>query len=240
MSLGAPPSATFCERIRFNLHPPPAGHYTIIVEFSPDLQNASVTAAIGAGSITTQTSIVVQPRGSIAGYIKILVQLNNGRTGLGTDYIYFDLHGKIKVRGEIEFNEVHLIVYGVHGIVSKVPPSVFDQVFHVDDSSGTMVLHTNLDFHGHRLVNNGQSGFSFYSGGVISLHDDLNRNNYRVVGRDGGGGFEIEDGKIKVHEEINLNGHGLSRTLTFSSGNIVLRKDVNLNTHRILGGPYIF
>lgn len=49
-----------------------------------------------------------------------------------------------------------------------------DQIYVVDD--GRMELQTDLDLHGHKLMNNRQGGFSFDSRGVINMHDDMNTN----------------------------------------------------------------
>lgn len=86
-------------------------------------------------------------------------------------------------------------------------------------------------------MNQGDGRFSFDSG-QITMHDDLNTNNYRVVGRDGEG-FEIADGRLKMHGEIDLNGHGLRNTLSFGGCNIVSQKDLNLNNHQNVVGPFV-
>ena len=53
-----------------------------------------------------------------------------------------------------------MVVYGVNGFVSSVPSTVYDQVYVVND--GRMVLQTDLDLHGHRLMNDsGRGGLSF-------------------------------------------------------------------------------
>ena len=125
-----------------------------------------------------------------------------------------------------------MVVYGVKGYLPDVPSSVFDQVYLVDN--GRVVMQTDLDLHGYRLVNNNQGGLSFDSGGVISLHDNLNTNGYSRVGKNGGG-FEVDDNvRTKMHENIDLNGHGIHETLDFLSGNIRILKDINMNNKKII------
>lgn len=114
-------ATNYRERIGFNLYPLPSGHYTMVAEFFPPvLRNVSVTAAIGAGSISGQVSTIVQPHGSTRRYVKILVQLENVRTGLGTNHIYFDLHGDLLQEINLD---VRMVVYGVNGVLN-VPSSV--------------------------------------------------------------------------------------------------------------------
>ena len=84
---------------------------------------------------------------------------------------------------------------------------MFDQVYVVID--GRMELQTDLDLHGHRLMNNGQGGFSFDSGWIIRMHDNMNTNGYSLVEKNGRG-FEIDDsGRVKMHDDLDLNGHGI-------------------------------
>lgn len=120
-----------------NLSPLPKGLYTLVCEFFPFfLHNASATASIGAGSIATQHSITVPADGAAAGYVKNQVQPHHTRTGLGTDYIYFDLHGG-------RSGEAHLIVYMVYA-------SVFDKLFTVEN--GRMEMLTDLDLNSKKVV----------------------------------------------------------------------------------------
>ena len=90
-------------------------------------------------------------------------------------------------------------------------------------------MQTDLDLHGHRLVNNNQGGVSFDSGGVISLHDNLSTNGYSIVGKNGGG-FEIrDDGSIRCHGTFDLNGYRIDGVISFSAGDIMALKDINMN-----------
>ena len=119
----------------------------------------------------------------------------------------------------------------VKGYFPNVPSSVFDQVYVVEN--GRMVLQTDFDLHGNRLLNNGYSGFSFDSGRVISIHDDLNTNGYSIVGKNGGG-FEIrDDGSTRLHGTLDLNGHRIDGVITFAAGQIVILKNINMNGHSI-------
>ena len=44
-----------------------------------------------------------------------------------------------------------MVVYGVKGFVSNVDPAVYDKTFVVE--RGNMVMETNLDMNGHKLLN---------------------------------------------------------------------------------------
>ena len=100
-------------------------------------------------------------------------------------------------------------------------------------NNGRMVMQTDLDLHGHRLMNNNQGGVSFDSGGVISLHDNLNTNGYSIVGKNGGG-FEIrDDGSIRRHGTFDLNGYRIDGVLSFAAGEIFFAKNINMNGHVI-------
>ena len=214
-------SNQYRSRIGFDIFSLPLGFYTLVVEFfPPDMQNVSVHA-----SIKKQASKTFPAVGSTAGYVKTLIQFHRWQTSFNLKYIYLDL--ELDLHGVATSSTTgRIVVYGVSGLVSNVPSSVFDQVYVVDD--GWMVLQTNLDLHGHRLANNGQGGISFDYGGVISLHDNLNTNGYRVLVKNGGG-FEVDNsGRIKLHDDLDLNGHRIDGVITFTAGEIVILKNINL------------
>ena len=160
--------------------------------------------------------------------MKTLVQFHRWNS-TPPQFIYLDLHGSTANLNPRAL--AHMVVYGVKGYFPNIRSSVFDQVYVVDN--GRMVMQTDLDLHGYRLMNNKQGGVSFDSGGVISLHDDLNTNGYSIVGKNGGG-FEIrDDGSIRVHGTFDLNGHRIDGVFSFAAGEIFFAKHINMNGHAV-------
>ena len=91
-----------------------------------------------------------------------------------------------------------------------------------------MELQTDLDLHGHRLLNEGVGGLAFDSREIM-MHNVLNTNGYCIVGKTTGG-FEVDtDGRVKLHGNLDLNKHGVHETLSFCGNNILLGKDFNMN-----------
>ena len=218
-------SNNYRSRIGFNLGSLPIGYYTFVCEFFPPVMtNVSVTA------IGTTISINNQTTKTFSRYTKTLVQFHRWNS-TPPQFIYLDLHGSVPSNNPRAL--ALMVVYGVKGLKGyfpNVPSSVFDQVYVVDN--GRMVMQTDLDLHGHRLMNNEQGGVSFDSGGVISIHDNLNTNGYSIVGRNGG--FEIrDDGSIRLHGTLDLNGHRIDGVINFSAGEIVILKNINMNGHSI-------
>ena len=112
-----------------------------------------------------------------------------------------------------------MVVYGVKGYVPNLPSSVFDQVYVVDN--GRMVMQTDFDLHGHRLLNNG---------------NDLNTNGFKLV-KKMWGGFEVDDdGRVKMHADWDLNGHGIHEVLSLSGDKTVVNKSLDLNGKPLFSG----
>ena len=216
-------SNNYRSRIGVNLGSLPIGYYTFVCEFFPPVTtNVSVTALGTTISINNQTTK------TFSTYTKTLVQFHRWNS-TPPQFIYLDLHGSVPSNNLRAL--ALMVVYGMKGYFPNVPSSVFDQVYVVDN--GRVVMQTDLDLHGYRLVNNGQGGVSFDSGGVISIHDDLNTNGYSIEGKNGGG-FEIrDDGSTRLHGTLDLNGHRIDGVITFAAGQIVILKNINMNGHSI-------
>ena len=216
-------SPNYRSRIGFNLGSLPIGYYTYVCEFFPPIMtNISVTALGTTISINNQTTK------TFSTYTKTLVQFHRWNS-TPPKFIYLDLHGSTPDNSPTAL--AIMVVYGVQGYYPNVPSSVFDQVYVVDN--GRVVMQTDLDLHGYRLMNDEQGGLSFDSGGVISLHDDLNTNGYSIIGKNGGG-FEIrDDGSIRAHGTFNLNGHRIDGVFSFSAGEIFFAKHINMNGYAI-------
>ena len=216
-------SPNYRSRIGFNLGSLPIGYYTFVCEFYPPIMsNVSVTALGTTISINNQTTE------TFSTYTKTLIQFHRWNS-TPPQFIYLDLHGSTPDTSPTAL--AFIIVYGVQGYYPNVPSSVFDQVYVVDD--GRMVMQTDLDLHGYRLMNDKQGGLSFDSGGVISLHDDLNTNGYSIVGKNGGG-FEIrDDGSIRCHGTFDLNGHRIDGVISFAAGEIFFAKHISMNGREV-------
>ena len=137
-------SDNYRSRIGFNLGSLPIGYYTLVCEFFPIvMSNVSVTA------LGTTISINSQATKTFPTYAKTVVQFHRWNS-TPPQFIYFDLHGSETSNARRIL--AHMVVYGVKGYFPNVPSSVFDQIYVVNN--GRMVMQTDLDLHGHQLVNN--------------------------------------------------------------------------------------
>ena len=107
------------------------------------MSNVSVTA------LGTTISINKQATKTFPTYAKTVVQFHRWNS-TPPQFIYLDLHGSEPSNNRRIL--AHMVVYGVKGYFPDVPSSVFDQIYMVNN--GNMVMQTDLDLNGHRLMNN--------------------------------------------------------------------------------------
>ena len=127
-----------------------------------------------------------------------------------------------------------MVVYGVEGLVSNVPSSVFDHVFRVVD--GKMVLQTDLDVNNHLLLKPKLGGDldlnykRFHSGGLDSFRASVT-GMIMETALDLGG-FSIYQPKLS--DDLDLDGNYVKsgRTILFDgiNGELTMQSDVNMNT----------
>ena len=162
--------------------------------FSPVvMSNVSVTALGTTISINSQTTKTFPT------YTKTLVQFHRWNS-TPPQFIYLDLHDSAAGGGSRVL--AHMVVYGVKGYVPKVPSSVFDQVYAVEN--GRMVSQTDFDLHGHRLLNRGFEGFEIDSEGRLKLHTDIDLNKHHIKGV-----LSLHLNGIKLNNDLDLDGLNL-------------------------------
>ena len=148
-------------RIGFNFNPVPTGAYTYVVEyFPPFLIDVSVDCR------STPLNVNKQIFKKFPTYVKNIVQIHKWQMAT-PDYLMIDLKSKggpaTPTRGD-----GRLIVYGITGTHNDVSSSVLDTPYVVEN--GKMVMETDLDLNGKRLLN-----YNPKSKAVIFGNYDLNR-----------------------------------------------------------------
>ena len=131
-------------RIGFNFNPVPTGAYTYVVEyFPPFLIDVSVDCR------STPLNVNKQIFKKFPTYVKNIVQIHKWQMAT-PDYLMIDLKSKggeaTPTRGD-----GRLIVYGITGTHNDVSSSVLDTPYVVEN--GKMVMETDLDLNGKRLLN---------------------------------------------------------------------------------------
>ena len=131
-------------RIGFNFNPVPTGAYTYVVEyFPPFMINVSVDCR------STPLNVNKQIFKKFPTYVKNIVQIHKWQMAT-PDYLMIDLKSKgganTPTRGD-----GRLIVYGITGTHNDVSSSVLDTPYVVEN--GKMVMETDLDLNGKRLLN---------------------------------------------------------------------------------------
>ena len=148
-------------RIGFNFNPVPTGAYTYVVEyFPPFLIDVSVDCR------STPLNVNKQIFKKFPTHVKNIVQIHKWQMAT-PDYLMIDLKSKgganTPTRGD-----GRLIVYGITGTHNDVSSSVLDTPYVVEN--GKMVMETDLDLNGKRLLN-----YNPKSKAVIFGNYDLNR-----------------------------------------------------------------
>ena len=143
MGLQSNDSTRYYSRLGLNFFTLPEGDYTLVVEFfHPTNSNIELNC------LSTTINVNHQIAGSAGSAWKNIVQLSKNVTTT-PEYLMVDM--KCAVDQDSSNNVGWLIVWGVSGFHSDVPSSVFDQPFVFE--TGKMVMETDLDLNGKRLLN---------------------------------------------------------------------------------------
>ena len=133
----------FLGRMGFDMFKIPEGEYTICVEFFPGkMDGVNVNAQSTSLNVNQQTTKV------FANYSRSIIHIHKWRIS-PPEYLMLDL----KWQGKAEDSspgDAHLIIYGVKEFQTDVASAVFDAPFVIEN--GTMVMETDLDLNGKRLV----------------------------------------------------------------------------------------
>ena len=131
-------------RIGFNFNPVPTGAYTYVVEYFPPFM---IDVSVDCRS--TPLNVNKQIFKKFPTYVKNIVQIHKWQMAT-PDYLMIDLKSKggpaTPTRGD-----GRLIVYGIKGTHNDVSSSVLDAAYVVEN--GKMVMETDLDLNGKRLLN---------------------------------------------------------------------------------------
>ena len=131
-------------RIGFNFNPVPTGAYTYVVEYFPPFM---IDVSVDCRS--TPLNVNKQIFKKFPTYVKNIVQIHKWQMTT-PDYLMIDLKSKggaaTPTRGD-----GRLIVYGITGTHNDVSSSVLDTPYVVEN--GKMVMETDLDMNGKRLLN---------------------------------------------------------------------------------------
>ena len=192
MGLQLNDSSRYYSRLGLNMFSLPEGDYTLVVEFFPP-----TTKNIELDCLSTTINVNHQNNGVAGKAWKNIVQLTK-YVSTPPEYLMVDM--KCDVDQKSSDNVGWLIVWGVSGIHTTVPSSVFDQPFVFE--TGKMVMETDLDLNGKRLLNYPKSKaviFGQYKKATDSERETFKINNetaHHVFG------FDFTVKKITLHFTI--------------------------------------
>ena len=168
-------------RIGFNFNPVFTGAYTYVVEYFPPFM---IDVSVDCRS--TPLNVNKQIFKKFPTYVKNIVQIHKWQMAT-PDYLMIDLKSKggaaTPTRGD-----GRLIVYGIKGTHNDVSSSVLDTPYVVEN--GKMVMETDLDMNGKRLLN-----YNPKSKAVIFGNYDSNRR-ATIIPRKGP--FELNDAQSTI------------------------------------------
>ena len=133
----------FLGRIGFNMFKIPEGEYTICVEFFPGKMDG-----VNVSAVSTSLNVNRQATKVFANYSRSTIHMHKWKIS-PPEYLMLDL----KWQGKAEDSspgDAHLIIYGVKEFQPDVESAVFDSPFAIEN--GTMVMETDLDLNGKRLL----------------------------------------------------------------------------------------
>ena len=176
-------------RIGFNFNPVPTGAYTYAVEYFPPFM---IDVSVDCRS--TPLNVNKQIFKKFPTYVKNIVQIHKWQMAT-PDYLMIDLKSKggaaTPTRGD-----GRLIVYGIEGTHNDVSSSVLDAAYVVEN--GKMVMETDLDLNGKRLLNHKSKAFFFgrYVKGREGQSEKDGVINHHVFG------FDFTVKKITLHVTV--------------------------------------
>ena len=188
MGLQTNDSTRYYSRLGLNMFSLPEGDYTLVVEFfHPTNSNIELNCPL------TTINVNHQNAGSTGKAWKNIVQLTKNVT-TPPEYLMVDM--KCAVDQNSSDNVGWLIVWGVSGYHNNVPSAVFDQPFVFEN--GKMVMETDLDLNGKRLLNHKSKAVIFgqYQKATDSEREKFTINNetaHHVFG------FDFTVKKITLH-----------------------------------------
>ena len=158
-------------RIGFNFNPVFTGAYTYVVEYFPPFM---IDVSVDCRS--TPLNVNKQIFKKFPTYVKNIVQIHKWQMAT-PDYLMIDLKSKggaaTPTRGD-----GRLIVYGITGTHNDVSSSVLDAAYVVEN--GKMVMETDLDLNGKRLLNYNLKSKTVIFGKYDRTHGDKLKGFFKI------------------------------------------------------------
>ena len=175
----------FLGRIGFNMFKIPEGEYTICVEFFPGKMDGVNVNAVSASLNVNQQATKV-----FVNYSRSIIHMHKWHIS-PPEYLMLDLKWQGKA-DDTSPGDAHLIIYGVKEFQPDVESAVFDSPFTIEN--GVMVMETDLDLNGKRLLNHKSKAVIFgqYDKGKTKININ-NETDYHVFG------FDFTVKKITIH-----------------------------------------
>ena len=134
----------FLGRIGFNMFKIPEGEYTICVEFFPGKMDG-----VNVNAQSTSLNVNRQATKVFANYSRSIIHMHKWRIS-PPEYLMLDLKWQGKAE-DVSPGDAHLVIYGVKEFQPDAESAVFDSSFVIEN--GVMVMETDLDLNGKRLLN---------------------------------------------------------------------------------------
>ena len=183
----------FLGRIGFDMFKIPEGEYTICVEFFPGKMDG-----VNLNAVSTALNVNRQATKVFANYSRSIIHMHKWRIS-PPEYLMLDLKWQGKA-DDASPGDAHLVIYGVKEFQPDVESAVFDSPFAIEN--GVMVMETDLDLNGKRLLNYPKSKaviFGQYQKGTLGQSEIFRINNetaHHVFG------FDFTVKKITLHFTI--------------------------------------
>ena len=175
----------FLGRIGFNMFKIPEGEYTICVEFFPGKMDG-----VNVNAVSTALNVNRQATKDFVSYSRSIIHIHKWKIS-PPEYLMLDLKWQGKA-DDASPGDAHLIIYGVKEFQPDVESAVFDSPFTIEN--GVMVMETDLDLNGKRLLNHKSKAVIF---GQYSKESETirinNETDYHVFG------FDFTVKKITIH-----------------------------------------
>ena len=175
----------FLGRIGFNMFKIPEGEYTICVEFFPGKMDG-----VNVNAVSTSLNVNQQATKVFVNYSRSIIHMHKWRIS-PPEYLMLDLKWQGKAVDSSP-GQAYLIIYGVKEFQPDVESAVFDSPFVIEN--GKMVMETDLDLNGKRLLNHKSKAVIFgqYDKGKTKININ-NEADYHVFG------FDFTVKKITIH-----------------------------------------
>ena len=134
----------FLGRMGFDMYKIPEGEYTICVEFFPGKMDG-----VNVNAQSTSLNVNRQATKVFANYSRSIIHMHKWRIS-PPEYLMLDLKWQGKAE-DVSPGDAHLVIYGVKEFQPDVESAVFDSPFTIEN--GVMVMETDLDLNGKRLLN---------------------------------------------------------------------------------------